>query len=183
MNRNVREIRLRNLFTGPEVWGRGPGILVQRALVNKIGHDQVPEVIRLSLEGVRRMDVTFASEVIVEPLRRYLGIKSICVVHLATLDLAENIAAAAQRQQLPLMIWNDAVVQVVGLAPRAGNRDALAYVLKRQQVRAAELAEALNISVANASTKLKQLWETGFLMRDNRVGKSGGAEFVYRCIG
>jgi len=183
MNQNVREIRLRSLFTGPEVWGRGPGILVQRALITKIGHDQVPEVIRLSLEGVKRMDVTFASEVIIEPVRRYLGIKSICVVHLASSDLAENIMAAAQRHQVPLTIWNGEAVRVVGLAPRAGNRDTLAYVLKRQQVRAAELAEAFNISVANASTKLKQLWEAGFLMRDDGVAKSGGPEFVYRRIG
>lgn len=183
MNRNVREFRLRNLFTGPEVWGRGPGILVQRALINKIGHDQVPEVIRLSLEGVKRMDVTFASEAIVEPVRRYLGIKSICAVHVVDSDLAENIIAAAQRQQVPLTVWNGEAVQVVGLAPRAGNQDALTYALKRPHVRAAELAEALDISVANASTKLKQLWETGFLMRDNGVAKSGGPEFVYRRVG
>lgn len=183
MNRNVRTIRLRNLFTGPEVWGRGAGSLVQRGLIGKIGHEQVPEIIRFSLEGVKRMDASFAAEVIIEPVRRYLGTKAICLEKLADSDVAENITAAALCGQVPVTIWDGDVARVVGVAPRAGTREALVLALKRPGLRATELASALDVSLANASTKLKQLWEAGFLLRDDGIAKSGGPEFVYRRIG
>lgn len=183
MNRNVRTVRLRNLFTGPEVWGRAAGSLVQRGLIGKIGHDQVPEVIQLSLEGVKRMDVTFAAEVIIEPVRRYLGVKAICLVQLSDSDVAENIAAAAQCGRVPVTIWDGDVARIAGLLPRAGTREALGLALQRPSLRATELATMLDISLANASTKLKQLWQAGFLLRDDGIAKSGGPEFVYRRIG
>lgn len=183
MNRNVREIVIGNLWLGGEGWGREQGATIQRALLAKIGHDQVPEVIRLSLEGIRRMDVTFAAEVVVEPVRRYLGIKSICAVNPADSDVAENLAAAALRERVPVTIWTRDVAQMAGPLPRAGGHEALALAMKRAEVRAAEVAAALRVSVTNASTKLKQLWEAGYLLRDDRKAKSGGTEFVYRRIG
>ena len=39
------------------------------------------------------------------------------------------------------------------------------------------------MSIANASTKFKQLWEQGFLLRQESVADSGGVEFVYQRIG
>lgn len=183
MNRNVREISIRSLNVEPEGWGRSKGAMIQRALIARIGHDQVPEVIRLSLQNLNRLDVTFAAEVIAEPVRRYLGIKSICVVHAQDSDIAENVAAAALRERVPVTIWVRDVPEIVGPPPREGNHAALHLALKREGVRAADIAGALGISISGASNKLKQLWETGYLMRDAGVARSGGPEFVYRRIG
>ncbi len=46
-----------------------------------------------------------------------------------------------------------------------------------------EIAEKAGLSIANASTKFKQLWEQGFLMRNESVADSGGVEFLYQRIG
>lgn len=183
MIRNVREIVIGNLLVGGEGWGRSQGAKIQGALINKLGHDQAPEMIRLSLAGMKRMDVTFAAEVVVEPVRRYLGIKSISVVHAQDSDIAENVAAAALRERVPVTIWVRDVPEIVGPPPREGNHAALHLALKREGVRAADIAGALGISISGASNKLKQLWETGYLMRDAGVAQSGGPEFVYRRIG
>src|SRR3546814_15788068 len=74
---------------------------------------------------------------------------------------------------------------MVGGEPSPGNREALAYALSLPKAKAAEFAEQskANISIANASTKFKQLWEQGFLMRSEGAADSGGVEFEYRRIG
>jgi hypothetical protein len=60
----------------------------------------------------------------------------------------------------------------------------LSFALTRGQARAAEFAEAkTGMSIANASTKFKQLWEQGFLLRRESVADTGGIEFIYHCIG
>ncbi|MEZ5687838.1 MAG: hypothetical protein R3E21_03480 [Caenibius sp.] len=69
------------------------------------------------------------------------------------------------------------------MEPVRGSREALAYALARDAVRTADYAAASGLSAANASTRLKQLWEQGVLMRDERSAASGGTEYVYRRIG
>jgi predicted transcriptional regulator len=39
------------------------------------------------------------------------------------------------------------------------------------------------MSIANASSKFKHLWEQGFLLRQEEMADAGGAEFVYQPIG
>ena len=73
--------------------------------------------------------------------------------------------------------------QMLGPPPTPGNRAALAYAMERGEVRAPQLAQAHKLSIANASTKLKQLWEQGYLMRDEGSAPSGGTEYRYCRIG
>lgn len=136
------------------------------------------------MEGVEQIDASFASEAIVELIRRYRGSKGICLVDLDDPEIRFNIDLAAARMNVPVAVWNGKSVEMIGGQPSAGNREALEFALARSQARAAEFAEAsANISIANASTKFKQLWEQGFLMRSESAAESGGVEFVYRRIG
>jgi hypothetical protein len=98
-------------------------------------------------------------------------------------DLIENVAAAADRSRVPVTTWHGQAVQLMGPPPSAGVRDALGYVLERAEVRAQELAAAHKLSIANASGKLRQLWEGGYLMRGGGTMPSGGTEYLYRRIG
>ena len=97
--------------------------------------------------------------------------------------MRENIAAAAERMGVAVTIWNRDRVIVAGRAPSSGNRVALDYALARAEVRTSEFAHTAGISVANASTKFKQLWQQGFLLRQDGLASSGGPEFRYRRIG
>ncbi|MGD9715165.1 MAG: DNA-binding protein [Thermomicrobiales bacterium] len=136
------------------------------------------------MKGVKRIDASFASEAIVELMRRYRSTKGICLVDLEDAEIRYNVHLAAAHVNMPVAIWNGNSVEVIGGQPSMGNREALEFALGRPQARAAEFAEkAANISIANASTKFKQLWEQGYLLRSEGAADSGGVEFVYRRIG
>jgi len=137
-------------------------------------------IFRVSLSGVKRVDISFASETIVELARRYRGQKGFCFTDLADKDMEENWAAAAERSKQPLMNWTGEHVRVLGAQPSQGVADAFRFALSKGEVRAADYAaSAKDMSITNASTKFKQLWENGFLLRHETTAESGGVEFVY----
>jgi len=176
-------IKLGEFIVGPEGWGRAQGRQVYNRLLEFVEANPGVSVFKVSMEGVFRIDISFASETVVELARRYRGVKGFCLINIGDIDMVENIDAAALKKSQPLVIWSGKHARLIGPEPSRGNRDALAFALSRPQVRAAEYAEATpSMSIANASTKFKQLWEQGFLLRRERVAESGGVEFVYQRI-
>ena len=164
-------------------WDRTQGKVVSARLMSYLDSVADQRVVRISMEGVEKLDASFASEAIVEVIARYRKTKGICLVDLASSAIRLNIDLAAERVGVPVTVWNNEAVAVIGLKPSSGNREALNFALSRSEVRAAEFADVAGVSIANASTKLKQLWELGFLMRHESAADSGGVEFVYRRLG
>lgn len=164
-------------------WDREQGTPVAAKLVSHLESLPAQRMVKISMEGVERMDASFASEAIVEVIGRYRKSKGICLVDLSNSAIRLNIDLAAERIGVPVTVWNGKEVEVIGLRPSAGNREPLDYALGRSEVRAAAFADVAGISIANASTKFKQLWEQGFLMRIEGAADSGGVEFSYRRIG
>jgi predicted transcriptional regulator len=80
------------------------------------------------------------------------------------------------------MVWAGKTAHVIGVQPSQGNAGAFAYVLSKNSVTASDLANAIDLQITNASTKLKQLWEQGFVLRRQEVAESGGVEFRYFAI-
>lgn len=184
LNQWSMNIRLRNFMDEPEGWGRAEGRVVYQRLLEFVEAHPGVTVFRVSTEGVRRIDISFASETLVELARRYRRSKGFCLVDVKNPDMIENWEAAAAKKAQPLLLWEGKQGRVIGFAPSQGNREALSFALSRGKARAAEFAEAKpGMSIANASTKFKQLWEQGFLLRCESVAETGGVEFVYHCIG
>jgi hypothetical protein len=174
---------LRNFMDDDQGWGREAGRIVYQRLLAHVEATPGVIVFRLSLRGVRRVDISFASETVVELARRYKGAKGFCLMDIDDIDLVENVEAAASRKGQPLTIWSGDTARVIGVEPTQGNREAFAFALARPIVRAAEFAQATpDMSIANASTKFKQLWEQGFLLRREATAESGGVEYVYYRI-
>ncbi len=70
------------------------------------------------------------------------------------------------------------------MAPSKGTSSAFEFALERPRTRAAEFAAKIpDMTIANASTKFKQLWQNGFLLRREDVSDSGGVEYSYYRIG
>ena len=183
LNENRNLLVLRNFINDDQGWGREAGRIVYQRLLAHIEATPGVIIFRVSFKSVRRLDISFASETIVELAKRYKGTKGFCLIDLADLDLIENIEAAAVRKSQPLMVWEGDAVRVIGAEPSQGNREALAFALARPVVRAAEFAQAVpGMLIANASTKFKQLWEQGFLLRREAAAESGGVEYVYYRI-
>jgi len=184
MNEVTRMVAFRDFMASPEGWGRSQGREVYQQLLRFVESSTGTMIFRVSLKDVRRLDISFASETIVELARRYRGLKGFCLVDLTDEDLIENWDAAAAKKSQPILIWKGKTSRVLGCEPSPGNREAYEFALARPEVRAVEFAKSLkNMSVANASMKFKQLWEQGFLLRREGASDTGGVEFIYHRIG
>jgi hypothetical protein len=182
MNETGLSLRLREFMADDDGWGRPDGRLVYAKLIEFVEANAGTTVFRVSLKGVKRLDISFASETVVECARRHRGRKGFCFVDLTSPDMRENWDAAAQRAQQPLMCWNDGRVQVLGPQPSPGTEAAFKFTAARGEARASEFAKHSGASITNASTKFKQLWEQGYLLRREVGAESGGLEFEYFAI-
>jgi hypothetical protein len=179
----ARVLPLLEYMDRPEGWGRSQGREVHQRLLEFVERNPGILVFRISMKGVQRVDISFASETIVEIARRYRRTKGFCVVDLTDRDLIENLDAAAEKKEQPIVVWGEKSENVLGPEPSEGLREAFQFAMARAQCRAAEFAIKKEISIANASMKFKQLWEQGFLLRRESTADTGGVEFIYQCIG
>jgi hypothetical protein len=176
-------MRLYDFMQSGDGWGREQGRAVYQKLLGFVEANSGVMVFKVSLEKVEHIDISFASETIVELAHRFKGRKGFCFAELTDKDMIENWDAAAARKEIPLMIWNGHRHKCIGLQPSNGNAEALAFAMKKPQSKAAEYASATGMTIANASMKFKQLWEQGFLLRHSDSAESGGVEYVYQRIG
>ncbi len=183
MNESRAVLRLRDVMDSSHGWGREQGREVFQRLIRRVESDPGKIVIEVSLKGVERNDISFASETVIEIAKRYRGNKGFCLTDVVDDDLLENWEAAATKKGQPLMVWDGKKGRVIGPQPSPGNRAAFDYVLKNMSSTASEVATALDLQITNASTKFKQLWEQGFLLRQQESAESGGVEFRYLVIG
>jgi hypothetical protein len=182
MNENACTIRLRDFMDADDGWGRDEGRLVYTKLIGFVEDHPGVMVFRVSVNGVKRVDISFASETVVELARRFRGHKGFCFIDLANPDMLENWEAAASRKNQPLMVWTGEQGRVIGVQPSTGNLGAFQFALGREKTRATEYAVVAEMQIANASTKFKQLWEQGFLLRREDIAGSGGVEYAYYCV-
>jgi hypothetical protein len=183
MNEGVRVLALREVMDRPEGWGRVQGREVYQRLLECVEDSPGTLVFQVSMKGVQRVDISFASETVVELARRYRGTKGFCLVDLTDPDLIENWDAAASKKGQPLLVWQNKSARLIGAEPTQGCQEAFRFALERPHARAAEFAEKKDLSIANASMKFKQLWDQGFLLRRESTADTGGVEYVYHRIG
>ena len=184
MNQNTITLKLCEFMETPEGWGRDHGRKVYQKLIDFVEDHPGFMIFMVSLEGTKRVDISFASETIVELARRYRGQKGFCFVDLTDQDMLENWEAAASRKKQPIMLWEGNKGRPIGIGPSRGALSAFEFAITRESVKAAEFAASTPaMSIANASTKFKQLWEQGFLLRREDIAESGGVEFSYYRIG
>jgi hypothetical protein len=184
INEGARVLALREFMNRPEGWGRDQGREVYQRMLRFVEASPGTMIFKLSMRGVQRIDISFASETVVELARRYRGSKGFCLIDLTDRDLIENLDAAAEKKGQPILLWHGRSADLIGPEPSEGAREAFQFAMARPQSRATEFATARKgMSIANASMKFKQLWEQGFLLRRESVADSGGVEFVYHRIG
>ena len=183
MNENHATIKLCDHMSSPEGWGRTQGREVYGKLIDFVEANSGVTIFQISLEGVRRVDFSFASETLIELARRYSGHKGFYFSAPIDPNMLENLDAAAEKKKQPLMVWNGVDCRIIGMRPSQGTSGALRFALQRETTRAAEFVFANpGVSIANASMKFKQLWEQGFLLRREDISGSGGVEYVYYRI-
>ena len=175
-------IRLRDLMAREDGWGTEEGRDVYLKLIRLVEKSPSTLVFRVSLAGVRRTDASFPRESVLEVARRYRKKVGFCLVDVDNDDLLDNWDAAALKKEQPMFVWRRERSHVIGPRPSPGVADVLKLAVKSERLRAAELADKQSLKIANASMKLKQLWEDGYLLRTEESADSGGIEFTYWLI-
>jgi hypothetical protein len=183
MNEGVRVLALQEFMDRPEGWGRNQGREAYQRMLRFVEESPGTIIFKVSMKGVQRFDISFASETVMELARRYRKVKGFCLIDLTDKDLIENLDAAAERKAQPMLVWHGKSADLVGPEPSEGAREAFQFAMGRPETRATEFAARKGISIANASMKFKQLWEQGFVLRRESAADSGGVEFVYQRIG
>jgi hypothetical protein len=175
------DIRLIEFMDGrSDGWGHMQGRQVYERLHDFIEAHPTKEIIRLSLAEVKRTDITFPRESVVELAKHYRGRRGFCLIDAKDQDLLDNWDAAASRQEQPLMVWNENQLnRILGPQPSTGLRDMFNYVISVPIARTSEAAASLGLKVPNASNKLKQLWREGYILRREQSASSGGVEYDY----
>lgn len=168
-----------DLTNNPDCWGNARGKEVGALLENYIQRHPATDVFKVSFDGIKRTDASFSRESVVEIASRFRTKHGITIVDLEDDDLIENLEVAAVKKEQPLFLWQDDSWQLLGPNPTKGNKDLLNYILTTAEATASIVASALDLKLTNASTKLKQLWESGYIMRREELAPSGGIEFIY----
>jgi len=182
MKQTSHAVKLLNLTKSPDVWGNAKGKEVGALLENILLRHPGIDIFKVSFEGIQRTDASFSREGVVEIASRFRTKHAFAIVDLEDEDLIENLDMAAVKKAQPLFLWQDDSSRLLGPSPTKGNADLLNYILTVGEATASTVASTLNLKLTNASTKLKQLWETGFIMRREELAPSGGIEFIYYRI-
>jgi hypothetical protein len=177
------QIQLRNYMRADRGWGSAEGRQVNVALLTHVHDNPQETVFRISLEGVRQTDTSFARESVILLGKRFIGQRGFCLTDVTDEDVLDNWDAVARKEEYPLLVWNGNCPRLIGKQPSEGLKAIFNFVLSVEGTTTSEAAEHLKISVPNASTKLKQLAVEGFILRRERVAPTGGIEFEYFRIG
>lgn len=182
MNQTSTVVKLRDFTSSEHPFGNIEGKDVFRKLVDFVERHPHTEVFGISLEGIQASDASFPRESVVSLAKHFRSERGVFLTDLHDRDLIDNWNYAARAKEQPLIIWTDSSFEIIGPEINQATRTLVEYVLEKRSVLASQVAVDLNLSVQNASTRLKRLVSDGYLLRVEEVADSGGIEFKYQAI-
>ncbi|EIM98154.1 hypothetical protein WQE_25498 [Paraburkholderia hospita] len=182
MNQTTHQIRLLELTETSQPFGNVQGKEVYRRLSEEIDQHADVAVFGISLEGIEATDASFPRESVVSVAKHYRGEKGLFLVDIDDRDLVDNWKYACQAKEQPLVIWRGDSFEPIGPDMSSSSRELLNYVLEHKCVLASHVAADLDLSVQNASTRLKRLVADGYILRTEDIASTGGIEYKYTAI-
>ena len=182
MKQNQIVINLVDYTNSDHPFGNRKGREVYQKLLEVIDDHPTTSIFVISLEGIKATDASFPRESVVSIAKQLRGEKGFYLTGLDSRDLIDNWSYAAKAKDQPLIIWYDNSHKIIGPDISSSTKDLVEYVIKKGKVTTAKVADDLNISVQNASTKLKNLVKQGFILRSEDIADTGGVEYIYQSI-
>ncbi len=146
--------------------------------------DSRPEcrLFEISLRGVTAVDVCFARESVIALAKLLRGERGIYLSNLASQDVRDNWDSAAQAKDWAIVARNGARCQVLGPRHRALSAELFEFAMRREAFTAADVAKHFDISIQNASARLKKLHLLGLLLATKEPQTSGGLEYIFEAV-
>lgn len=183
MNQKIPTIDFSKCAGQKNPYGSPRGKLAHDSLLSEIEKIGKVDVISISFRGLEGADVSFLREALVYVIKRYKKEIFFYVTDLPDEDIVANLQAAAVSGGEQVTYWSGNECRFLGPEQSTSSKILLDLIAAHRSSTTADVAEALNISVQNASTRLKRLYEEGYLMRIEETAESGGREFVYKVAG
>jgi hypothetical protein len=165
---------------GDQAWGTAFGAEVFSQINRKLRTAEPSTLVLLDYAGLKRSDVSFQREAIVETLRKHRPTLLFIAVNLSDSDLRENIAMALERRGEVLL------AREPGRSPSVlGKRltPELQATLERLQA-VGELTSSRmdDLKLSTASSRLTFLWKAGLCERVEGTAPTGGREHRFLPI-
>lgn len=185
MNQNSSrmQIQLLDLTNSSHPFGNAQGKEIFRKICDIVDKNPRTIVFGISLAGIEATDASFPRESVIAAAKYYRGQHWFFLTDLNDRDLIDNWKYAAQAKQQPLVLWHhDDSFEVIGPDISSSASELVEYVLRNRKVSAAKAAADLDLSVPNASTRLKKLVSDGYFLRNEDIADTGGIEYTYEAI-
>lgn len=182
MKQNSTIINLRKFTEDDHPFGNTQGKETFRKLSDYVDKHTSENIFGISLKDIVATDASFPRESVVSIAKSYRGEKGFYLKDIDDRDLIDNWSYAAQAKEQPLIIWKDNTFEIIGLKLNPSAQIFISHIYQKKEITTSQVAEDLNLSVQNASARLKKFFQQGLLMRFEESSESGGIEFIYHAI-
>lgn len=182
MKQKIVTLRLRDFTSDDHPYGNAEGKKVFASVLAAVDANPTAKIFRVSMDGIVATDASFPRESVVSVAKQLRGEKAFYLSEFSDRDLIDNWHYAAKAKEQPLAIWTGKKFDFIGPELTSSAQVLLEYVLANSNVLASKVASDLDLSVPNASTRLKNLVKDGYLLRSEDVAESGGIEYQYHLV-
>ena len=175
-------IVLRKLLTSDVAFGNKEGLKVYQAISMYIDEHPEYSIFEVSLRGIDATDASFPRESIVSLAKNFRGEKAFYLTNFKNKDLIDNWQYGAEAKKQPLLIKHEDKQLWIGPKVNSATQELLDFIYEQPRVTTSLIANHFDVSIPNASMKLKKLFNQGYILGEKETASSGGHEFVYRPI-
>lgn len=175
-------IQLLKYLKDEHPFGNEEGREVFRRIHDVLASHPQCKIFGISLNGILATDASFPRESIVSLAKMYKGEKGFYLSDFSSDDMIDNWHYAANAKGQPLIIKLKKGYRVIGPELTESATELLDFIMLKNIVTTSVVAAHFDISVQNASAKLKKLYETGLILGSKETAETGGLEYVYTAI-
>lgn len=176
------KISLLDIVGSSTIFGSKKGQEVYAAIIGIIKENPNYTVFEICLDGIEAVDATFARESVVNAAKFFRGQKAFLLTSSETSKLSSSWSYAARVKDQPLLVLLKGSHHWIGDTITTAKQELVDYVYQQQVVRSGDLAVKYDLPVAHASTKLRKLFDEGYLLRKKQTSSTGGVEYTYHPI-
>lgn len=182
MNQNISTMKLYDFCQLERPYGNETGKKVFLQMRDYVEKHKNQIIFEISFDNIKFVDSSFARESLILLAQLYKGKKGFFISNLYDVDVIDNIDYAAVALSQPLTIKLEKEIRMLGPVLKKSNLEIFNFVRNKNRVTASQLASSMDLSVQNASSKLKKLVDDGYILRFEETAESGGIEFIYQII-
>ena len=182
MNQNINVMKIFDFCKSPVPHGNKLGKETFNELRSHVEKNKHQTFFEISFQEIEFADSSFARESIVLLAQVYRGKKGFILTNLNDEDVIDNIDYAAVALDQPLTIKIENETKLLGPALTKSNLEIFNLLKSKKKVTTSQLASLMDVSVPNASSKLKKLVDDGYILRFEETAETGGIEFIYQSI-